>query len=102
MTDEEERHVRAIARWFYGEEPDTVNDEVASVLGTMLQKTLEGSRAMHLVPRPTGGPPGLAWLMSQAVRSWWSYHHSEKVYETVKRTIAWSYRSQYRMAVLGL
>jgi hypothetical protein len=102
MTDDEDRHIRAIARWFYDEEPQVVNEEVAAILSKMLLKTLEGSRAMHLVPRPTGGPPGIAWLAGQAVRSWWSYHHSDKVYETVKRTVAWSYRSQYQIAAMGL
>jgi hypothetical protein len=102
MTDDEERHVRALGRWFYGNDPANVNDELANVLAKMLAATIDGSRAMGFVPRPTGGPPGVAWVVSNAVRSWWEYHRDDRVYETVRRTVALKYKSVYTMAELGL
>jgi hypothetical protein len=57
---------------------------------------------MGFVPRPTGGPPGLAWLVSNAVRSWWEFHRDDRVYETVRRTVALKYKSVYTMAELGI
>ena len=98
MTRDEEDHIRAVGRWFYGTEPAIVSDEVGNVLAEMVQKVLEGSRMMNLVPRPTGGPPGLSWLVSQGVQMWWRSHHAERVYEAVKRSVALGYKSAYNLA----
>lgn len=102
MTLEEQEHVRALGRWFYGSAPATVNEEMAALLAEMLEKVLEGSRAMHLVPRPSGGVPGVAWLASNGVRAWFRAHHEDRVYESVKSAVALSYRSRYTMAELGI
>ena len=102
MTAEEELSVRELGRWFYGREPQVVSDEVASLLAEMLQETLAGSKAMHLVPRPTGGPPGVAWLLGQAVQAAWRSSRSDKAYETIKRTVALKYKSRYHLAEMGL
>lgn len=102
MTAEEQQAVRELGRWFYGREPQVVTDELAVVLAEMLQEALTGSKAMHLVPRPTGGPPGVTWLLSQGVQMWWRAQKSDKVYETIRRTVALKYKSRYHLAELGL
>jgi hypothetical protein len=98
MTRDEEAHIRAVGRWFYGTDPAIVNEAVGDVLAEMVQKVVEGSHMMNLVPRPTGGPPGWGWLVSQGVQMWWRTHHSERVYEAVKRSVALGYKSAYNLA----
>ena len=68
----------------------------------MVYKVVEGSKMMHLVPRPAGFMPGAGWLVSQAVQMWWRAHHEERVYVIVKNAVAAGYKSTYTMAELGL
>ena len=98
MTSEEEAHVRAVGRWFYGTDPVCVTDTLGDVVAEMLAKVIEGSKMMNLVPRPTGGPPGLAWVVSQGVQMWFRSHRNDRVYETVKRAVALGYKSVYASA----
>lgn len=102
LTTEEAEQCRQLGRWFYGMEPSNVNDELANVLSEMLAKTLEGSRMMHLVPRPPAGVPGIAWLASQGVQAWFRSQRDNRVYAIVKQTVAAGYRSSYQIAELGL
>ena len=102
LTHEEQEYVRAVGNWFYGSPPAQVTDQLAAVVAEMMQKVVDGSKAMHLVPRPTGGVPGVTWLVSQAVMAWWRTHHEERVYYAVKMAVAAGYRSTYAMAELGL
>ena len=103
LSHEDQEHCRQVARWFYGSEPQDVNEQVAEVLAEMLHKVIDGSRMMDLVPRPTGGVPGAGWLVSQGVQIWWRTHaNRDKVYSTVKQSVAWGYKSKYHMAELGL
>ncbi len=98
MTPDEETHIRAVGRWFYGTDPATVTDALGDVLAEMVQKVIEGSRMMNLVPRPTGGPPGLSWVASQGVQMWFRAHRTDRVYEAVKRSVALGYKSAYNLA----
>jgi hypothetical protein len=101
MTDQDKEYVRAVGKWFYGSAPQFVTRELAKVIAEMMLKVVEGSRAMHLVPRPTGGVPTIGWLVSQAVQGWWRYHNEEKVYYAVKVTVAAGYKSVYSIAEMG-
>lgn len=102
LSDEDINYVRAVGKWFYGQEPAQVTEELAKVVAEMVLKVVEGSKAMHLVPRPSGGLPGITWLLSNAVRAWWQTHHEERVYYSVKAAVALGYKSTYAMAELGL
>lgn len=102
LSYEDAEFCRKVGRWFYGTEPQNVSEELANLLAEMVHKVLEGSHMMDMVPRPTGGPPGWTWLVSQGVQIWWRTHHDQRVYETVKRTVAWTHRSQYHMAEMGI
>lgn len=102
LSHEEQEYVRAVGKWFYGTAPVDVNESLAKVVAEMLLKVVEGTKAMHLVPRPSGGMPGVSWLVSQAVMAWWRSHHEEQVYFAVKQSVALGYRSTYAMAEMGL
>jgi len=102
LSHEDQEYVRAVGKWFYGQAPAQVTEELAKVVAEMMLKVVEGSRAMHLVPRPAGGMPGAAWLCSQAVQAWWRTHHEDRVYYAVKQSVAMGYKSSYAMAEMGL
>jgi hypothetical protein len=102
MTSDEIDYIRNVGRWFYGHPPANVSNELGEVVAEMVYKVVEGSRMMHLVPRPTGSVPGIGWLISQAVQAWWRSHHEERVYVAVKNAVALGYKSTYTMAELGV
>jgi hypothetical protein len=102
LSNEEQEYVRNVGRWFYGQAPSQVNEALAGVVAEMMQKVIEGTNAMHLVPRPTGGVPGFSWLVSQGVQAWWRVHHEDRVYLAVKQSVAMGYKSTYTMAEMGI
>lgn len=102
LSHEEQEYVRDVGRWFYGAPPSHVSDQLAQVVAEMVLKVVEGSRAMHLVPRPSGGVPGVSWLVGQAVQAWWRTAREDRVYHAVKVTVAAGYKSTYAMAELGI
>lgn len=102
LSQEEQEYVREVGKWFYGAAPGQVTEQLAQVVAEMMLKVVEGSKAMHLVPRPSGGMPGPAWLVSQAVQAWWRTAREDRVYYAVKVAVAAGYRSTYAMAELGI
>ena len=104
LTDDDKAYLRALGKWFYGREPRTVTPELGETLGKMLAASRKASRAMNWVPRPTGTPPGLSWVLKQAVKAAWRSHTGggRRSYEVVRRTVALKWRSQYEMAQMGL
>lgn len=102
LSHEEQEYVREVGAWFYGQPPAQVTEELANVVSEMVQKVMEGSKAMHLVPRPTYGVPGWTWLVSQGVQAWWRSSRNDRVYVAVKDAVAMGYRSTYTMAEMGL
>ena len=102
LSDQDKDYVRNVGRWFYGAAPQNINERLATVVAEMMLKVVEGSRAMHLVPRPTGGVPGVSWLVSQAVQAWWRTAHEDRVYFAVKAAVAAGYKTTYAMAELDV
>jgi hypothetical protein len=104
VSPADEQHVRDILKFFYPNNvpPAQISDEVGRLAAEMLDEALKGSNAMDFVPRPPGTPPGVAWLISQAVQMAWRAKGKQKIYEAVRRTVALKYRSQYVMAQSGL
>lgn len=95
MSREDQEFVSRVGQWFYGSRPNKVNEALGNVVAEMLQKVIEGTKAMHLVPRPTGILPGWTWLVSQAGQSLWRSIHEDKVYIMVKDAVAVSYKFAY-------
>ncbi len=102
LSHEDQEYVRAVGKWFYGNPPGQVTEQLAAVVAEMMLKVVDGTKAMHLVPRPSGGMPGVSWLLSQAVQAWWRQHSEERVYHAVKVSVAMGYKSTYAMAELGI
>jgi hypothetical protein len=104
MTREEEQHVREVLAFFFRDEqaPLAITPELATLAAEMLDAAWRASDAIDLLPRPPGFVPGAGWLVSQAVQIVWRKTGKQRIYEMVRKDLAWSRRSEYRMALQGL
>ena len=101
LSQEDQDFCRELGEWFYGSPPHTINNEVAEVLSQMLGAVVEKSKVLDMVPRPTMSVPGIAWLVSEAVKAAFRTHKA-KAYDIAVKTVALQYRSIYEMAQLGV
>jgi hypothetical protein len=103
MSSDDEKYVKEIFAFFYPGMglPDSITPAAGDLAAQMLKETIEGSKAMDFVPRPPAGPPGLAWLLLQAVQIFWRSHRP-RLYETVRVQVARAHRSEYEMAKAGI
>jgi len=101
VTDE---FVTDICTFFYPDlpAPSTINEPLRNLASAMLWEAIRASRAMDLVPRPTGSPPGISWLARQAVQAAWRRGRDEGIYEAVRVTVAARFRSEYELAKEGI
>jgi hypothetical protein len=101
VTDE---FVIDICTFFYPDlpAPTRVDDSLRNLASEMLWEAIKASRAMDLVPRPTGSPPGIFWLARQAVQAAWRRGKDEGIYEAVRVTVAVRFRSEYELTKEGL
>jgi hypothetical protein len=99
MSPAEEQHVRDVLTFFFpGNPPARVSDELAELAAQMLDEAMKASKALDFVPRPPGTPPGMVWLLSQAVQMAWRRQGKQRIYEMVRKTVANRYRSEYTIA----
>jgi hypothetical protein len=101
VTDE---FVTDICTFFYPDlpAPTRINEPLRNLASAMLWEAIRASRAMDLVPRPTGAPPGVSWLARQAVQAAWRRGRDEGIYEAVRVTVAARFRSEYELAKEGI
>jgi len=104
FSPQEEQHIKTILKFFYPNEepPAEITDEVANLASKMLLQAIESSKAMDFVPRPAGFTPGVGWLISQAVQMWFRTQGKQKIYESVRVTVALKYKSEFAIAMEGL
>ncbi|XVJ71567.1 MAG: hypothetical protein HEQ39_19670 [Rhizobacter sp.] len=78
-----------------------VNDGVAAVFYNMLRTTAECSKALSFVPRPSGGPASVLWLVTQL--GWVGYRNIENRLSVscAKKAIA-NLRSDFQLATMGV
>jgi hypothetical protein len=103
MSSDDEKYVKEIFAFFYPGMglPDSITPAAGDFAAQMLKETIEGSKAMDFVPRPPAGPPGLAWLLLQAVQIFWRSPRP-RLYEAVRAQVARAHRSEYEMAKAGI
>ena len=103
MTPQDELHVRNVLTFFYPDDPPplAISDELGDLAAEMLLEAVKASHAMDYVPRPPAGPPGVGWLISQGVQIAWRQLRTQKIYESVRVTVARNYRSAYLLAKLS-
>jgi hypothetical protein len=98
----DDAYVKAVCKFFYGSEPSEVNDKLKEVAAKMLWAAIEKSKALDLVPRPPGGRPGIAWLVSQAVQAFFRSQANTKIYDAARKAVAYQYKTEYELARQGV
>lgn len=63
-----------------------VNNQVADVAASAFYAAIEASKAIGLVPRPTGFRPGVMWLVGQAVQAFWRSSGPQRIFGQLKST----------------
>jgi len=79
-----------------------LNDEVRRVAAEVYYKALQMKKLLDLVPRPSGGRPGILWLGTQAVSALWRRQKTNQIYEITRTTLKWQYGRIYTMAKMGI
>lgn len=105
MLPQDEQYVRNVCKFFYPDQtpPQTISDELGDLAAQMVFEAIKASKAMDLVPRPSGGKAGVFWLVSQAVQIVWRRLVNEnKIYEAVRVTVARNFRTQYELLKNGV
>ncbi len=96
-------YIIEVCKFFYpSKPPPKLNAKVKDVAAKMLWAAIEKSKAIDLVPRPSGGRPDFKWLIQQAVQIFWRTHRKQKIYEAARAAVALQYKSIYEMAILDV
>lgn len=82
--------------------PQQVNNRMAQVAARAYHEALRASKALDLVPLPSGFRPGVVWLVSNAVRAFWRNQGRRRIYTMAKNTAKLRFRTSYEMAKMGL
>ncbi len=100
MSDDS--YVIDVCKFFYpGKPPTKLNPKIKDVAARMLWSAIEKSKAIDLVPRPTGTRPDFSWLIKQAVQIFWRTQRTQQIYEAARVAVAVQYKSIYELALLG-
>jgi len=102
MTNDEKAYVKEICIFFYpSNPPSSINDALADLAAKMLYRALEKSKALNFVSRPSAGKPGIAWLLLQAVKTFWRTSAKQKIYKIARDEVAREHRTAYDLAREG-
>ncbi len=93
-----------VLAFFYTErlQESQLNSQLRELAARMFDAAVEASNAMDLVPRPPGGRPGFAWLISQIVQA--AYRRlirERRIYQSVRVSVARNFRSEYELAKMS-
>ncbi|MCB0259700.1 MAG: hypothetical protein KDE62_08275 [Calditrichaeota bacterium] len=104
VSEKDKDSIREVLTLFYPQSPpDAINDRLALLAAKMFYEALKAARLMDILPRPPGGKPGIAWLVTQIFviffRGVGSKHQIPVV---VRRTVGRNFRSEYEMNKLGI
>lgn len=102
MTDSQ---VLEIMTMFYPNNAPTsgqINRAMGELATKMLREATEASSKMDYVPRPTGGLPGVGYVVKQAFGIFWRRHGASGLYDSVVKTVARNYRTEYEMIRQGV
>ena len=89
-----------VFKFFYGEElkPHELNEELREIAAKMLWAATAASKKMDAIPRPPKGVPNPKWLVSEAVQIAFRVANNNCIYEAVRKTTAWKWKSAYEIA----
>jgi GH24 family phage-related lysozyme (muramidase) len=78
-----------------------LNDNLRDVAADAVWRATQGSEALDLVPRPSNGKPGIAWLVTQAVQIGFRRAQNRCIYEAVRLVVKAALKSDYQYAKIG-
>ena len=106
INEEEAKEVRDVLEKFYGPVVRTwrINYAVYELLGQLILKSKQCTRAMHLVPRPWDFSNPIKWAQKQVRQAILRYLKTPEGqhYIICMKTAALSMRSDFELASLGL
>jgi hypothetical protein len=83
--------------------PQSVNERSAEVVYTAISEAQACSASMDLVPRPSGGKPGISYIVKQIASIGKNIiSGSTSIYYVCKVKISASYKSEITMALKGI
>ncbi|RLK50660.1 hypothetical protein DFR31_0566 [Alkalispirillum mobile] len=99
-------HISAAINYFWGDgtaSPQSVNERSAEVVYTAISEAQSCSASMDLVPRPSGGKPGISYIVKQVAKIGKNIVSGDaSVYHVCKVQISTSYKSEITMALKGI
>lgn len=99
-------YISAVINYFWGDgtaSPQSVNERSAEVVYTAISEAQSCSASMDLVPRPSGGKPGISYIVKQIARIGKNIiSGNTSVYHVCKVKISASYKSEITMALKGI
>lgn len=106
IGEEEAREVRDVLEKFYGSAVENwrINYAVYELLGQLITRSKQCTRAMHLVPRPWDFSSPIKWAQKQVRQTIIRYLKTPEGqhYVICMKTAALGMRSDFEMASLGL
>lgn len=106
MNHDEREFIATAINFFWGKNtasPHEVNEQAAKVVYEALEETQSCSASMDLVPRPSSGKPGLAYIIKQIAKVGKSLSEGDtSPYEACRLQVARNYRSELQLALMGL
>ena len=93
-----------VLHFFFDERlrPEQLNDDLRDVAARAVWKATEGSKAMDMVPRPTGSNPGIGWLVKEGVQIAFRTAQNKCVYEAVRVAVKAGLIRDYQLARDGV
>jgi len=102
----EREHISAAINYFWGDgtsSPHSVNEAAAEVVYEAITEAQSCSASMDIVPRPSGGKPGISYIVKQVASIGKSIvAGNTSIYQVCKVKISASYRSEITMALQGI
>lgn len=77
-----------------------LSDELRNMAAKCLWEATKASRAIDLIPRPPKKIPTVGWLVSEAVQIAYRRATNKGIYDAVKKTVSWKWKSAFDIAVI--
>jgi|GEM_PF-6936317 len=78
-----------------------LNKELREMAAKLLWEATKASKTMDAIPRPPKGIPSLGWLVMEAVQIAFRVANNKCIYEAVRKTVKWKWKSAYRIAKMS-
>lgn len=106
MDHSDREYVSAAINFFWGDgtaSPESVNERSAEVVHIAVSESQSCSAYMDLVPRPSGGKPGITYIVKQVAGIGKNIASGiSAIYHTCKLRVSQNFRSEIHMALKGI